>query len=60
MAKKAKKLARREWTKDDVKELKAHSKARTPVVRIAKMSKRTIGALRAKAVTMGIGLGHQR
>ncbi len=60
MAKKAKKLARREWTKDDVKELKAHSKARTPVVKIAKMSKRTIGALRAKAVTMGIGLGHQR
>ena len=39
MAKKAKKLARREWTKDDVKELKAHSKARTPVVKIAKMSK---------------------
>ena len=60
MAKKAKKLARREWTKDDVKELKAHSKARTPVVKIAKMSKRTIGALRAKSVTMGIGLGHQR
>jgi NADH:ubiquinone oxidoreductase subunit len=60
VAKKAKKLARREWTKDDVKELKAHSKARTPVVKIAKMSKRTIGALRAKAVTMGIGLGHQR
>ena len=60
MAKKAKKLARREWTKDDVKELKAHSKARTPVVKIAKMSKRTIGAFRAKAVTMGIGLGHQR
>ena len=60
MAKKAKKLARREWTKDDVKELKAHSKARTPVVKIAKMSKRTIGALRAKAVAMGIGLGHQR
>jgi len=60
VAKKAKKFARREWTKDDVKELKAHSKARTPVVKIAKMSKRTIGALRAKAVTMGIGLGHQR
>ncbi|SHG73094.1 hypothetical protein [Bradyrhizobium erythrophlei] len=56
----AKKIARREWTKADMKELKAHSKARTPVVKIAKMSKRTIGALRAKAVTMGIGLGHQR
>jgi hypothetical protein len=56
----AKKIARREWTKADVKELKAHSKARTPVAKISKMSKRTIGALRAKATAIGIGLGHQR
>ena len=35
MAKK-KKLVRREWTKENIKELKAHSKARTPVVKIAK------------------------
>ncbi|TFW60145.1 hypothetical protein CT676_16000 [Bradyrhizobium sp. MOS001] len=39
---------------------KAHSKARTPVVKIAKMTKRTAGALRQKALSLGIGLGHQR
>ncbi|WP_445217109.1 hypothetical protein ACKWRH_34125 [Bradyrhizobium sp. Pa8] len=43
MAKK-KKVIRREWTAADIKELKAHSKARTPVVKIAKMTKRTEGA----------------
>jgi len=33
------------WSKEDVKELKAHSKARTPVAKIAKAMKRTEGAL---------------
>ena len=51
---------RREWTKADLKELKDHSKARTPVVKIAKLTKRTVGALRQKALHMGIGLGHRR
>jgi hypothetical protein len=60
VAKKAKKVVRREWTKEDIKELKTHSKAKTPVVKISKATKRTIGALRAKAVVLGIGLGHQR
>ena len=55
-----KRVKRREWTKDDIKDLKAHSKARTPVVKIAKTTKRTIGALRQKALQLGIGLGHQR
>lgn len=59
MAKK-KKAIRREWTKDDLKSLKAHSKARTPVAKIAKEMKRTEGALRQKAIVLGIGLGHQR
>jgi len=40
--------------------LRAHSKARTPVKKIAKLTKRTEAALRAKANTLGIGLGHQR
>jgi hypothetical protein len=48
------------WTKEDVKALKAHSKARTPVVQIAKAMKRTEGALRRKAGILGIGLGHDR
>jgi hypothetical protein len=60
MAKKAKKRIRREYTKGDVKELRAHSKARTPVARISKLTKRTIGSLRQKAKALGIGLGHQR
>lgn len=60
-AKAAKKSTkRREWTKTDLKELKAHSKARTPVDKISKSTKRTVGALRAKAFQLGIGLGHQR
>jgi hypothetical protein len=54
------KAVRREWTKADVKELKAHSKARTPVTKISKETKRTVGALRQKALNLGIGLGHQR
>ena len=53
-------VKRREWTKADLKELKAHSKAKTPVNKISKATKRTVGALRAKAFQLGIGLGHQR
>jgi hypothetical protein len=54
------KITRREYTKADVKELRAHSKAKTPVVKIAKLTKRTVGSLRQKALKLGIGLGHQR
>ncbi|MEY9463489.1 hypothetical protein [Bradyrhizobium ottawaense] len=55
-----KRVTRREWTRADIKELKVHSKARTPVIKIAKMTKRSDGALRQKALHLGIGLGHQR
>jgi hypothetical protein len=48
------------WTKDDIRQLKAHSKARTPAVAVAKAMKRTEGAVRQKAKTIGIGLGHRR
>jgi hypothetical protein len=61
MAKKAnKKIVRREYTKADVKELRAHSKARTPIAKIVKLTKRTEGSLRQKALKLGIRLGHQR
>jgi hypothetical protein len=60
MAKKTKKIIRREYTKADVRELRAHSKARTPLATIAKLTKRTEGSLRQKALKLGIGLGHQR
>lgn len=60
MAKKAKKRVRREYSKEDVKDLRAHSKARTPVAKIAKLTNRTIASLRQKAQKLGIGLGHLR
>jgi hypothetical protein len=59
--KKAKKtVVRREYTKTDVKELRAHSRAKTPVVKIAKLTKRSVGSLRQKALKLGIRLGHRR
>ena len=60
MAKKAKKVVRREYTKADVKELRAHSKAKTPIANIIKLTKRTEGSLRQKALSLGIRLGHRR
>jgi hypothetical protein len=60
VAKKAKKLVRIPYTKDDVRKLKAHSRARTPLKVIAKEMKRTEGSLRQKALKLEIGLGHQR
>jgi hypothetical protein len=57
---KTKKRARREWTAADLKALKSHSKQRTPVLKISKEMKRTVGALRVKAHQLGLGLGHQR
>lgn len=60
MAKKVKKVVRREYTKADVKKLRAHSKARVPVAKIAKSMKRTEGSLRQKAIKLGISLGHRR
>jgi hypothetical protein len=52
--------ARKPWTKEDLRDLKAHSRARTPAVKVAKAMKRTEAAVRQKAKTIGIGLGHRR
>jgi hypothetical protein len=63
MAKATKKKIRRRgaaWTKAMQAELRKHSKARTPVDKISKQMKRTVGALRQQAFQLGIGLGHQR
>jgi hypothetical protein len=60
MAKKKKLRTRRVWSKDDIRELKAHSRAKTPVVSIAKQTKRSALALRQKAWQLGISLGHRR
>ena len=56
----AKRTKRREWTNENVRELKAHSRSKTPVTKISKLTKRTVGALRQKAFQMGLSLGHQR
>ena len=57
---KAKKPARKPYTASDVKLLRQHSRARTPVSKIARLMKRTEGSLRQKALKLGVGLGHQR
>ncbi|MPZ40951.1 MAG: hypothetical protein GEU95_23465 [Rhizobiales bacterium] len=59
MAKKVKPAKRRAWTKAEVRELKMHSRNRTPVARISRQSKRTEAALRQKAFQLGLSLGHQ-
>jgi hypothetical protein len=48
------------WTKEDVRTLKAHSKSKTPAADVARALKRTEAAVRQKAKTIGIGLGHRR
>ena len=57
---KKKNQVRNSYTGADIKLLKQHSKARTPVPKIAKVMKRSEGSLRQKASKLGIGLGHQR
>jgi hypothetical protein len=51
---------RNPWTKEDLRQLKVHSKKKTPAAEVAKAMKRTEGAVRQKATTIGIGLGHRR
>jgi hypothetical protein len=60
MATKTKRARRREWTEEDVREIKGHSRARTSVAKMSKLMKRTAGALRQKAWDLGLPLGHRR
>jgi hypothetical protein len=53
MAGKAKK---REWSAGDVRELKSLAKKKTPAGSIAKSLKRTVGATRQKAFSLGVSL----
>jgi hypothetical protein len=52
----AKKAKRREWTKNDVRELKSMAKKKTPAPKIAQALKRTVGATRQKALALGVSL----
>ena len=47
---------RRAWTSVQVRELKSLAKKKTPARRIAKSLKRTEGATRQKAFSMGLSL----
>ena len=53
-------VARREWSAQDERELRRHTKNKTPVKDISKALKRSVGALRQKALHLGIPLGHRR
>jgi len=54
MAKKAKK--RRAWTASEVRDLKTMARKKTPAGRIAKKLKRSEGATRQKAFSIGLSL----
>jgi hypothetical protein len=56
----SKRRVRRAWSRSDLAALKKHSKAKTPVKKIAKELKRTEGSLRQKALILGLSLGHRR
>jgi uncharacterized protein YktA (UPF0223 family) len=51
-----KKVKRRAWNKDDLRAFKALAKAKTPAKKIASRFKRTEGAIRQKALHLGISL----
>jgi len=51
-----KKIKRRAWSKDDVKTFKALARQRTPAAKIARHFKRTVGAIRQKALYLGVSL----
>jgi hypothetical protein len=57
-AKKTKKTAtkRREWTSEDVRQLKSLAKQKAGVVKIARTLKRTPGATTVKAHILGVSL----
>jgi hypothetical protein len=58
VAKKAKtRTKRRAWTKAQVTELRRHSKARTRVMRLEKIFKRSGPNLRQKAYSLGFAGG---
>jgi hypothetical protein len=52
----ARRSKRREWTKDDVRELKSLARQKTPVAKIAKSLKRTLRATQQKAYSLGVSL----
>ena len=48
------------WSKENIRDLKMHSKSKTPVAKISKLMKRSEGAIRQKALALDISIGHRR
>ena len=51
-----KKIVRREWSNDDVRQLKTMAKAKAGVTKISKSLKRTSGATSVMAAKLGVSL----
>ena len=47
------------WTKKDDAEMRKHSRGKTRAAKVAKLLKRTESAVRQRAFSLGISLGHQ-
>jgi hypothetical protein len=60
MVGRSRRVVRREWTAQDERELRKHSKNKTPVKAIARALKRTPAACRQKARHLGITIGHRQ
>ena len=52
----ARKARRRAWTPTDVRELKSLAKQKITATKVAKSLKRTVGATRQKAFSLGVSL----
>src|SRR5262249_25281936 len=55
--KRARRIKRRPWSKEDVRALRAHSRSKSPVKKIVRARNPTGGARRKKAPTLGWPLG---
>ena len=55
-----KRTVRREWSKADLRELKTMARARTPAKSIGRRLKRTEGAVRQKAFSLGTSLSTRK
>lgn len=53
---KRKKTTRREWTKEDIRQLKTLARQKTPAAKVARALKRTVGATRQKAFQLGVSM----
>jgi uncharacterized protein (UPF0218 family) len=52
----AKRTKRREWTKENVSDLKTLARQKTPAAKIARSLKRTVGATRQKAFQLSVSM----